>query len=301
MPQLSGVASSVGRAARRGWRDAAGVVGPWRLVRLLGEGTYTQVHLAQPDDDHQAVYAVKTLRPARANDPLAVKLLAREAYVGLTVSHPHVISVLSAHVNEPPYYLVTPYLPGSTLRQRLDRAGRLPVGVALWIARQAAQGLGALHAAGFLHGDVKPANLFLSPEGHATLIDLGFAQSCRDATSDVPRDIKGTLDYLAPEATVGSGHCDGRADFYSLGVTLYEMLAGRRPFSGDATEVVRRHRQAIPPDVRELSPDVSTTVAEFVSRLLSKQPIRRPASAGELVDQLLRLEIAALGQRTLCG
>jgi serine/threonine-protein kinase len=298
MPQVSGgLVSSAARAARRGWRSAGGVVGPWRLARLLGEGTYTQVHLAQPDDDHQAVYAVKMLRPARANDPIALKLLAREAYVGLKVSHPHVVSVLSAHVNEPPYYLVMPYLPGGTLRERLDRKGRLPVAIATWIARQVAQGLAALHSAGFLHGDVKPANIFLSPEGHATLIDLGFAHSPRDAIADDRRSVKGTLDYLAPEATLSSSVVDARSDFYSLGVTLFEMLCGRRPFSGDAAEVVRLHREAIPPDLRELSPSVPATVAEFVARLLAKQPIRRPASSHELVDQLSRLEIATLGQR----
>ena len=300
MPQVSGgIASSAARAARRGWHGTAGVVGPWRLVRLLGEGTYTQVHLAQPDDDHQAVYAVKTLRPARANDPLALKLLAREAYVGLKVSHPHVVSVLSAHVNEPPYYLVMPYLPGGTLRDRLDRERELPVGIALWIARQTAQGLLALHSAGYLHGDVKPANIFLSPEGHATLIDLGFAQSPRDATTDVPRSIKGTINYLAPEAMLSSTSVDARSDFYSLGVTLFEMLSGNRPFAGDAAEVARQHRQAIPPDLREVSRGVPATVAEFVARLLAKQPIRRPASAHELVDHLLRLEIATLGNRTV--
>jgi serine/threonine protein kinase len=131
------------------------------------------------------------------------------------------------------------------------------------------------------------------------LIDLGFAHSWREAAADLPRDIKGTLDYLAPEATLSTGECDVRSDFYSLGVTLYEMLAGRRPFAGDANEVVRQHRQAVPADVRANSPGVSATIAEFVAQLLAKQPVRRPASAQELVDRLLRLEIASLGQRTL--
>lgn len=292
--------NSVARGARRGWTAPAGVLGDWKLVRLLGEGVYTQVYIARPDDDHDAVYAVKTLRPARANDPAALRLLSREAYVGLKVAHPHVVSVLSAHVNQPPYYLVMPYLPGGTVRQRLDRTGRLPVGIALWIARQAAAGLAGLHDASSIHGDIKPANIFLSPEGHATLIDLGFAQAIGKLEDGASCPIAGTPHYLAPEALAHPARCDVRSDFYSLGITLFEMLAGAPPFSaGDPTDLARQHREAVPPDVRQCAPCVGAPVAELITRLLAKQALRRPTSAHELVDQLLGLEIAALDQRTI--
>jgi serine/threonine protein kinase len=275
-------------------------LGDWKLVRLLGEGVYTQVYLARPDDNHDATYAVKTLRPARANDPVALRMLSGEAYVGLKVAHPHVVSVLSAHVNQPPYYLVMPYLPGGTLRQRLIATGRLPVGIAMWIARQAAHGLAAIHEAGLIHGDIKPENIFLSPQGHATLIDLGFAKAIDKTDDGTTCPIAGTPHYLAPEALAHPARYDVRSDFYSLGITIFEMLAGAPPFSAAGpTDLARQHREAVAHDVRQLAPGTPPAVAELIARLLAKQPLRRPASARELVDRLLRLEISTLGQRTL--
>jgi serine/threonine-protein kinase len=207
---------------------------------------------------------------------------------------------LSAHVNEPPYYLVMPYLPGGTLRQRIDAQKRLPVGTAVWIARQAAQGLAALHDAGFVHGDIKPANIFLSPDGHATLIDLGFAQPIGESEPGTGRAIAGTPVYLAPEAVANPAVCDVRSDLYSLGVTLYEMLTGSPPFpAGDASELARQHREAVPPDIRQRAGYVPAPVAELVARLLAKQVLRRPSSARELVELLLPLEIATLERRTV--
>lgn len=277
-------------------------IGDWRLLDEIGRGAWTRVHLARPAEASRAragCYALKLLDPAWEGDPLALATLRREALVGMTVSDPHLVSVLAAHVHESPCYLVTPFLPGTTLAERL-RGGRLPIRTAIWIARQIAEGLAALHDAGWLHRDVKPANIVVSPSGHATLVDLGLCEE-RDRAASLAarrvadRPIAGTFDYLAPEATMPGMACGPVSDLYSLGIVLFEMLAGHLPFRGrTAGELAEKHRRTPPPAVAQLRPEVSAEVAQFVRELLAKQPLRRPTSAREVAARLVRLEIAAL-------
>ncbi len=115
------------------------------------------------------------------------------------MAHPHLVAILADHVNEPPYFVVMPRLAGHTLAALLGRAPTLSVSRAMWIARQAAEALDALHRHGLLHGDVKPANLQLAPTGHATLLDLSFARPMNDGSSLVDLPLLGTLNYLPPE------------------------------------------------------------------------------------------------------
>src|SRR3972149_187969 len=158
-----------------------GRLGPWQLVRLLGEGNLTRVYLSRPADapsNQPSAYVVKLLRKEWWRDPQAIEVQRREAWVGGRVSHPNLLPVLSASVKEPPFYVVMPRLDGASLAQILTEQGRLDIPVALWIARQTADALAALFdATGMIHSDVKPANILVSPTGHATLLDFGFAQT----------------------------------------------------------------------------------------------------------------------------
>jgi serine/threonine-protein kinase len=273
-----------------------GRLGPWQLVRLLGEGNLTRVYQARPADvsaGQRAVYAVKLLRKEWWREPAAIEVQRREAWVGSQVSHPNLLPVLSASVRQPPFYVVTPKLDGTSLAQILTEHGRLDVPLALWIARQVADGLASLHeATGMIHTDVKPANVFVSPTGHTTLFDFGFAQTPAEARHWSTRPLAGTLAYIAPELITSALAADVRSDVYSLGVTIYEMLTGRRPLeSDDPGELATLHREAKPADVRQLRPDASDELASLVHSMLAKDPLRRPASAKELADQLVRLEI----------
>src|SRR5437899_11521802 len=146
----------------------------YELLACLGGGTITSVYSARALAD-DGPCAVKILRPGWEDDPIAVKLLQREARAGLAVRHPHLVRLRQANVTRPPYFLVMELLAGESLRRRLRRDYRLEVPTALWIARQIAEALAALHKAGFLHGDIKPDNIRLVSEGNAILIDLGFA------------------------------------------------------------------------------------------------------------------------------
>lgn len=277
-------------------QQLVGRLGPWQLVRLLAEGNLTRVYIARASDgpaNQPAAYVVKLLRKEWWRDPAAIEAQRREAWVGSQVTHPNLLPVLSASVRQPPFYVVSPKLEGASLAQILTEQGCLDVPLALWIARQAADGLAALFAAtGMIHADVKPANILVSPTGHATLLDFGFAQTPLEARHWATRPLAGTLAYIAPEMVTSALAADPRADVYSLGVTLYEMLAGRRPFeSDDPGELATLQRESKPADVREHRPDVPEPVAALVHAMLAKDPLRRPDSARALAAQLVRLEI----------
>ena len=170
----------------------------------------------------------------------------------------------------------------------------------LWIARQVAEALEALDAAGWMHADVKPSNIFLAPEGHVTLLDLGFARRPLEVGSVVDRCVVGTGSYIAPEMITSALRPDIRSDVYSLGVVLFEMLSGRLPYEGkDLAEVASQHKQARPPDLRRLAPHLPRGVIRLVQQMLAKEPLRRPQSPRELIARLVELEIGSFAERPL--
>lgn len=281
-------------------RKAVGRLGPWQLLSTLGEGATTRVYLARPiDAEGGGSYALKSLRREWWSDAAAIEAQRREAWVGQRVHSPHVVSILAAGVSAPPYYTVAPRIEGRTAEAMLSDGRRPPLAVALWIARQAAQGLDAIwRSVGMVHGDVKPANLIVGPDGHTTLIDLGFCQSPRDARGWADRAVVGTLRYLAPERVTSATTVDVRGDLYSLGATLYELVAGRPPHDGATpAAIVEQHRTARPECLRKVAPGTPKGVASLVHRLLSKDPLRRPATPAEVVDELAPLEIECFALR----
>jgi serine/threonine protein kinase len=189
-------------------------------------------------------------------------------------------------------------LPGESLRRRLRRDYRLDVPAALWIARQTAEGLAALHRAGFIHGDVKPDNVRLLGEGHAILLDLGFTHRPGENASLLEQGyILGTLDYLAPELCGPESSDTFGSDLFSLGVTLFEMLTGQLPYpTGTVDQTLRRHGADPPADLRRQAVAFPAAVAALMERLLARRPADRP-KAGAVVQQLIGLEISTLGRR----
>ncbi|HEX3998763.1 MAG TPA: serine/threonine-protein kinase [Pirellulales bacterium] len=269
--------------------------GSWRLEGVLGEGTLARVFAAQPVGStagRPAPYALKMLRPRWHDRPEAIALMRREALVGRSVANPHLVAILVAHVQESPYFVVMPRLAGETLAAVLARDGTLDVLRALWIARQTAEALDALHRQGFLHGDVKPSNIQLAPTGHATLLDLSFVRPMSDSGPALDTPLMGTPSYLAPEQISSTLRNDQRSDIYSLGAVLYEMLAGEPPFAArELAELLELHRQNRPRQLRSVRPDVPSPLAKLIGEMIAKEPLRRPQTMGEVIRSLVRLEI----------
>jgi hypothetical protein len=188
------------------------------------------------------------------------------------------------------------YLEGQDLGARVNKGGPLPVGLACEYVRQAALGLQHLYEQGLVHRDIKPSNLFLTTAGQVKVLDLGLARIglCGADGDRLTQSgtCFGTLDYMAPEQWDDAGAVDIRADIYSLGCTLYHLLAGQPPFSGAAFETRSKkwqaHLQRTPADIRELRPDVPTELAELLDRMLAKKPEDRPQTPDEVAVALAR-------------
>ncbi len=280
---------------------AVGRLGPWQLLRLIGEGSLTRVYLAKPAEGADSLapsYAIKSLRKEWWTDSRAIEAQRREAWVGQRVSHPNLLPVLSAGITTPPFYLVMPRLEGQTVETLLAKQ-KPSLPTALWIARQTADALAALHqSTGMIHGDVKPSNLIVGSDGHTTLIDFGFCQTNDEARAWADRPVIGTLHYMAPERLTSTTDATQQSDLYSLGVTLYEMIAGRRPFDTDHPgQLISLHREGRAEPLGKLRPDLPPTVPILVDRLMAKDPLRRPESPQQVANELRKLEIECFGMR----
>jgi serine/threonine protein kinase len=269
----------------------------YELIQRLGGGPLTSVYSAR-DCATDQLCAVKIVRADWEDQPTAIKLLQREARTGLVVKHSHLVRTLYAHVTRPPYFLVMELLPGESLRRRLRRDYRLDMPAALWVARQTAEALAALHNAGFLHGDIKPDNIRLVNDGNAILIDLGFAHRPGENAHLLERGyVLGTVDYLAPELCAFDKESGTGSDLFSLGVTLFEALSGYLPFPpGTIHQTLRRHCLEPPADIREYAEGLPLALVTLVEQLMARRPEDRPR-AGRVVQQLVNLEIASLRRR----
>ncbi|MHB8957878.1 MAG: serine/threonine-protein kinase [Pirellulaceae bacterium] len=279
-------------------------LGDWELLGPIGEGEWSTVFRARPRDcsaDRPADYAIKVARTGDPRRPHAEALIMREATVGRVVIHPHLVAVLLAHLTTSPHYLVMPLLEGATLHDALRFCGPLSTSHTLWVVRQIAEALAALHEAGWIHADVKPSNIHVSAAGHATLIDLGFALKSDSPECAPGASLRGTMIYTAPEMISSAVPVDARSDTYSLGITLYELLTGTPPFTDDDTgRLMLAHLQRSLPNPRHRLPGLNRDVNRLLHDMLAKEPLRRPAD-GELVQRLVDLEIATLEERPTPG
>lgn len=258
----------------------------YELLQPLGGGVLTHVFTARRWDDDRRC-AVKVLRDAWSDHPTAVKLLRREARALITVRHPQIVALLDAHVTRAPYFLALELLDGESLRERLQREYSLNFRTALWIARQTADGLSALHRAGFIHGDIKPENVRLVETGYAVIVDLGFAHPPgSNADLGVDGIVLGSANYLAPELCHDRPADDFTADWYSFGVTVLEMLSGRTVESGHKPLDLLAESEAGRPN----------RLTSLLEGLLAPLPEERPLGPFVL-HELIALEIAALGLR----
>jgi eukaryotic-like serine/threonine-protein kinase len=254
----------------------------YQLDRSLGNGGMGEVFEASDLTLHRSV-AVKLLSPSLVQDEPARARFLREARALAQVNSPHVVAVYDAGEDGERPYLVMELVEGTTLEQELKRGGRLEPPRAVAIAKDIASGLASAHGQGIVHRDVKPSNVFLTPSDAAKIGDFGIARLERpDATLTLTGQTFGSPPYMAPEQASG-GSVDARTDLYSLGCVLFQMLVGRRPFSGeDAVSLVYQHVHTTPPRVDSLQPEVPVALGDLVAGLMAKDPDDRPDSAEQV-------------------
>jgi len=260
-------------------------MGPYRLLSEIGGGGMGTVYEAEDTQLDRRV-AVKLLPPEYSRNCRAKERFLREAKAAGKVVHPNLCTVHSVGESEDRLYIVLPLYEGETLRERILR-GPLPLDDAREIAIQVARGLARVHEAGIVHRDIKPANVFLTRDGEAKILDFGIARLEGDGASQTRTGASwGTPAYMSPEQARGE-RVDGRTDIWSLGVMLYEMLAGRRPFGGDSMEaMIAAILTQRPKPLERVRPDVPAELARAVERALAKDPVERYASAAELLADL---------------
>jgi serine/threonine-protein kinase len=266
--------------------DLAGhQVGRYRLLREIGGGGMGTVYEAEDTQLGRRV-AVKLLPPEYSRDRRAKERFLREARAAAAVDHPNLCTVHDAGESEGRLYIVLSFYEGETLRDRIRR-GPLPLADAREVAIQVARGLARAHEAGIVHRDIKPANVMLPRRGEAKILDFGIARLEGDEFSLTRTGASwGTPAYMSPEHARGEP-VDGRTDVWSLGVMLYEMIAGRRPFGGESIEaLVSSILTQEPEPLERLRPDVPPDLAGVVDRALAKDPAERYANAAELLADL---------------
>ena len=270
-------------------------VGEYRLIRSLGGGAMGEVFLAEQSSLGRMV-ALKTQRAHLSASPTAAARFEREARALGAIQHPSVVGIHGFGRDAEVSYLAMELVPGRSLKELLEtpRPGEsqpTAVEVARWGAGLA-RGLEAVHAAGLVHRDVKPANIRICDDDaggreRAVLVDFGLART--GETSELSRtgEFVGSPAYASPEQVRGDDRLDGRSDVYSLGATLYHALAGRAPFRGDNLEaVLHRVLSREPAPLASLAPGVPRDLALVVHKALEKEPERRYASAAELAADL---------------
>ena len=234
--------------------------------------------------------ALKWLKPSLAADPVVAERFRREAVAVAGLTHPNIVAVHDVFAEGGRQAVVMQLVDGKSLRQLLDVQTRLSPELTIHIGTCVAAALDAAHRAGFVHRDVKPGNILVTPDGRVLLTDFGIAKGL-DGGDDLTSDnvMMGTAKYLSPEQVRGR-KLDGRADLYSLGLVLYECLAGRVPFIGETdadTALARLQRD--PTDLARLRPTLSRGLVDLIHRLLARNPNRRPATGADLRAELLRL------------
>ena len=282
-------------------QDLAGLsLGGYRLVRRLGSGAMADVYLAEQTSLGRQV-AVKVLRSGTARNTAAIERFEQEARAAASLVHGHIVQIHEVACIDGIHFLAEEYVAGPSLKAWLNARGPVDARQAIWILNQVGSALARSAEQGIVHRDIKPENLLLTLAGEVKVADFGLARVLSE-NLDLTQDgmTLGTPLYMSPEQGEGRS-VDARSDLYSLGATVYHLLAGRPPYSGpSAVAVVMAHIKEPLPPLSSARPDLPAGLCEIVDRLLAKQPTDRFESPQALLKAVDQLETAMFaGTRTL--
>ena len=264
---------------------------------LLGQGGFAAVFRVRDTSLNRDV-AVKVLDVELAPSPNVAERFLREAQTVARLEHPHIVPIYKVGRQQEIFYIIMRCIDGPSLRQLLERHTRLSVGDAARIARQVADALAYAHSRDIVHRDIKPDNILLDNSGHVLVTDFGIAKAAQVAQAATPGSagaasltsegmIVGTPQYMSPEQASGD-KLDGRSDIYSLGIVLYQMLAGTPPFDGPSSAaILAQQLTQEPTPIRRLRADVSEELQIVLERMLLKSPAKRFQTAGEVSRSLI--------------
>jgi serine/threonine protein kinase len=273
-------------------------LGPYEIVAPAGAGGMGEVYRARDARLNRDV-AIKVLPAGFARDPERLRRFQQEAQAAAALNHPSILAVHDFGEHEGSPYMVTEFLEGETLRERL-RPGTLPVRKATEYAEQVARGLAAAHEKGIVHRDLKPENIFVTRDGRVKILDFGLAKLTRPegtvlsdtatlASQTEAGVVMGTVGYMSPEQVKGQ-NVDYRSDLFSFGAILYEMLSGKRAFQGDTSvETMSAILKQDPPELTETNRTVPPALERIVRHCLEKNPEERFQSARDVAFNLANL------------
>lgn len=256
----------------------------FKIIEKLGEGGMGVVYKAEDTKLERSV-ALKFLSPKTLGSEEERARFVQEAKAAASLSHPNITTVYSIDEIGDKTFIVMEYVDGQELKHRIDK-GPLDLKDALQIAAQLADGLRAAHDRGIVHRDIKSSNVVVTPGGQAKIMDFGIAKLSGSSQITTSSSTVGTIAYMSPEQIQGA-LVDHRTDLWSLGIVIYEMLTGKRPFMGDYdAAVIYQVLNENPRPVMSVRPDVPGYISSLVSRLLQKDPGNRAQSAGEVINLL---------------
>ena len=270
-------------------------LGEYELLERLGRGTMGVVFLARHPARERPV-AVKVLAPRLAKNEDYVRRFVREAQAAARLNHTNVIGALEVGDTGKYRYFVMEYVEGPTIADLLARGGAMAEERAVGIVIQVARGLDHAHRCGFVHRDVKPANVILTADGTAKLCDLGLSKEIEEGGGDTQEgQSMGTPDYISPEQARGDAAIDIRTDIHALGATFYHMVTGQVPYAGATPAVVMtKHLTEPVPEPRAANPVVSPACARVIRKMMAKHGADRYQTPEELIVDLERIDLERL-------
>jgi serine/threonine-protein kinase len=260
------------------------VVGEYKIVRVLGRGglgaVYEAVHLIS-----QRAEAMKVMLPEQTGTPDMKERFRREIQLLASLNHPNIAGLHNAFYFEDQLIMIMELVEGEDLRTR-SRNAHIPLPHLMSFAQQALAALEYAHARGVVHRDIKPANIMVSPAGLVKVLDFGIAISEGSVELTKAGSLIGSPLHMSPEQIRGE-KATQQSDIYSLGVTLYELIAGRPPLKGGTTyELMMAHLNVTPTPLAELRPDIPARLSDIIAKALEKEPAKRFATATEFLEAL---------------
>ncbi len=273
-------------------------IGDYQLLRRLGSGGMADVYLASQLSLQRQV-ALKILKPEFTQDAAYVKRFVREAQAAAALVQSNIVQIYEVGQREGVHFIAQEYVAGRNLRQFIARYGAVQPAMALSVLRQVGQALNKAGEQGVTHRDIKPENIMISSSGEIKVADFGLARIQNSADQNNLTQVgiaMGTPLYMSPEQVEGRA-VDPRSDIYSLGVTIWHMLAGYPPFQADTPlALALQHVRAEPNDLQQIRPDVPPELCQIVHRMMAKDPAARFANAAELLRELRKVQIDLDGE-----